>query len=75
MEAWHQEVVQADWASPSDVKTQFRAASVLKGNRAVFNIAGNQYRLEVKINYAYRIIYIRFLGTHQDYDKIDVNTV
>ena len=75
MEAWHQEAVQANWASPSEVKAQFRSASILKGSRAVFNIAGNQYRLVVKINYAYRIVYIRFLGTHQDYDQIDVNTV
>lgn len=75
MEAWHQEVVQANWASPSEVKAQFRSGSILKGSRAVFNIAGNQYRLVVKINYAYRIVYIRFLGTHQDYDQIDVNTV
>ena len=75
MEAWHQEVVQANWASPSEVKAQFRSASILKGSRAVFNIAGNQYRLVVKINYPYRIVYIRFLGTHQDYDQIDVNTV
>jgi mRNA interferase HigB len=75
LEAWHQEVVQANWASPSEVKAQFRSASILKGSRAVFNIAGNQYRLVVKINYAYRIVYIRFLGTHQDYDQIDVNTV
>lgn len=75
LEAWHQEVIQADWAGPSEVKTQFRSASVLQGNRVVFNIAGNRYRLIVKINYAYRIVYIRFLGTHQEYEKIDVHTV
>ena len=56
------EVVQANWASPSEVKSQFRSGSILKGSRAVFNIAGNQYRLVVKINYAYRIVYIRFLA-------------
>jgi mRNA interferase HigB len=49
--------------------------SVLQGSRAVFNIAGNQYRLVVKINYAYRVVYIRFVGTHQEYDQIDVHTV
>jgi mRNA interferase HigB len=71
LEAWHQEVVHADWASPSELKAQFRSASVLQGSRAVFNIAGTQYRLVVKINYVYRIVYIRFVGTHQEYDQID----
>ncbi len=75
LEAWHQEVAQADWAGPSEVKAQFRSASVLQDNRVVFNIAGNQYRLVVKINYSYRIVYVRFIGTHKDYDQIDVNTV
>ena len=75
LEAWHQEVAQADWAGPSGVKAQFRSASVLEGNRVVFNIAGNRYRLVVKINYPYRIVYVRFIGTHKDYDQIDVNTV
>jgi mRNA interferase HigB len=75
LEAWHQEVAQADWAGPSNVKAQFRSASVLQDNRVVFNIAGNQYRLVVKINYSYRIVYVRFIGTHKDYDQIDVNTV
>lgn len=75
LEAWHQEVAQADWASPSEVKAQFRSASVLQDNRVVFNIAGNRYRLVVKINYPYRIVYVRFIGTHKDYDQIDVNTV
>jgi mRNA interferase HigB len=75
LEAWHQEVAHADWTSPSDVKVQFRFASLLPGNRVVFNIAGNQYRLVVKINYAYRIVYIRFLGTHQEYDQIDASIV
>jgi mRNA interferase HigB len=75
LEAWHQEVAQAGWAGPSNVKAQFRSASVLQDNRVVFNIAGNQYRLVVKINYSYRIVYVRFIGTHKDYDQIDVNTV
>lgn len=75
MEAWYQEVAQADWAGPWEVKAQFRSASVLQDNRVVFNIAGNRYRLVVKINYPYRIVYVRFIGTHKDYDQIDVNTV
>jgi mRNA interferase HigB len=75
LEAWHQEVAGADWATPSAVKAQFRSASVLQDNRMVFNIAGNQYRLIVKINYPYRIVYIRFIGTHAEYDAIDATTI
>ncbi len=75
LEAWHQEVARADWATPSDVKAQFRSASMLQGNRVAFNIAGNHYRLIVKINYPYRVIYIRFIGSHTDYDTINVTTI
>ncbi|MBK9307465.1 MAG: type II toxin-antitoxin system HigB family toxin [Nitrospira sp.] len=75
LEAWHQEVTHADWASPSAVKAHFRSASVLHGNRVVFNVAGNQYRLIVKINYPYRVVYIRFIGTHVEYDAIDVTSI
>ena len=75
LEAWHQEVARADWASPSSVKAQFRSASMLQDNRVAFNIAGNHYRLVVKINYSYRILYIRFVGTHADYDDIDAATI
>lgn len=75
MEAWHQEVALADWSTPSEVKAQFRSARVLQDNRVVFNIAGNHYRLIVKINYSYRIVYIRFIGTHADYDAVDATTI
>ena len=75
LEAWHQEVTRADWSTPSAVKPQFRSASVLQDSRVVFNIAGNQYRLAVKINYPYRIVYIRFIGTHKDYDTVDITTI
>ncbi len=75
LESWHQEVGRADWPTPSAVKLQFRSASMLKDNRVVFNIAGNQYRLAVKINYPYRIVYIRFIGTHKDYDAVDITTI
>lgn len=61
--------------SSSAVKAHFRSASVLQGNRVVFNVAGNQYRLVVKINYPYRVMYIRFIGTHTEYDAIDVATI
>jgi len=75
LEAWHQEVAHADWASPSAVKAHFRSASVLQGDRVIFNVAGNQYRLVVKINYPYRVVYIRFIGTHVEYDAIDVTSM
>lgn len=75
LEAWHQEVAGADWTTPSAVKAQFRSASLLQDNRVAFNIAGNKYRLIVKINYPYRVVYIRFIGTHTDYDTIDVTTI
>jgi mRNA interferase HigB len=67
--------VKADWAKPSDVKADFGNASILKEGRVVFNIAGNKYRLVVWINYAYRVVYIRFIGTHVQYDQLDVQTI
>lgn len=75
LEDWHAQVSQADWATPADVKAQYRDASILKSSRVVFNICGNKYRLVVKINYPYRVVYIRFIGTHAEYDMIDAETV
>jgi mRNA interferase HigB len=63
--AWYQQVKAADWATPADVKRAIRSASILKDGRVVFNIAGNKYRLVVWINYPYRVVYIRFIGTHR----------
>ena len=68
-------LVKADWASPADVKGDFATASILRGGRIVFNIAGNKYRIVVWINYPYRIVYVRFIGTHAQYDAIDAQTV
>ena len=73
--AWYRHVLKADWATPADVKKDFRNASILKGSRVVFNIAGNKYRLVVWINYPYRVVYIRFIGTHAQYDRIDVQKI
>lgn len=73
--AWYRETVKADWATPNDVKQQFGSASILKDGRVVFNIAGNKYRLVVWINYNYRVVYIRFIGTHDQYDEIVAQTV
>lgn len=65
----------ANWKTPNDVKQQFRSASVIGGSRVVFNIAGNKYRLIVKIHYNTQIVYVRFIGTHQEYDSINVEEV
>jgi mRNA interferase HigB len=73
--SWYREAKQAVWLTPVDIKEQYRNASILKNNRTVFNIAGNKYRLVVEINYPAQIIFIRFIGTHQEYDSIDVETV
>lgn len=73
--AWYRETVRANWSSPAEVKAQFASASILKDGRVVFNIAGNKYRLVVWINYAYRVVYIRFFGTHAQYDAIDAQTI
>jgi mRNA interferase HigB len=75
LRAWYREAKQAVWQTPADVKEQYRNASILKNNRTVFNIAGNKYRLVVEINYTAQIIFIRFIGTHQEYDSIDVETI
>jgi mRNA interferase HigB len=73
--AWYRYALKANWLTPADVKQDFSNASILKDGRVVFNIAGNKYRLVVWINYAYRVVYIRFIGTHAQYDKIDLQTI
>ena len=67
--------MKADWSRPADIKREFANASILKNGRVVFNIAGNKYRLVVWINYSYRVVYIRFVGTHAQYDAIDAQTI
>jgi mRNA interferase HigB len=73
--AWFRQVKQADWSKSADVKRDVRSASILKDGRAVFNIAGNKYRVVVWINYPYRVVYIRFIGTHRQYDAIDAQNI
>jgi mRNA interferase HigB len=72
--AWYREVEKEDWSKPSEVKDKYRSVSFV-GDRVVFNIKGNDYRLVVKINYPYRVVYVRFVGTHKQYDKTDVEEV
>jgi mRNA interferase HigB len=73
--AWYRHVNRADWANPAELKADVRNASILKDSRVVFNIAGNKYRVVVWLNYPYRVVYIRFIGTHRQYDAIDAQTI
>ena len=75
LDAWWYEVRAARWESPADVKSQYRSASILKGNRVAFNIGGNKYRLVVKVNYPTKTVFVRFVGTHKEYDGIDVEVI
>jgi len=75
LKAWHAEAEEVNWRTPADVKAYYRSASILPGGRVVFNIGGNKYRLVGKINYAYQIVYVRFIGTHNDYDQIDAGEI
>ena len=75
LKVWFKTVVKEEWNSFNDLKKHSGTADVIRGNRAVVNIKGNKYRLVLKINYDWKIVYIRFIGTHAEYDKIDVETV
>ena len=75
LEAWYYEAKDAQWASPADIKAQYGSASILKDNRVVFNIAGNKYRLVVRINYDSKTVFVRFIGTHREYAKIDAEVI
>lgn len=75
LKAWFQETSNCEWNSPNDVKNNYPSASILGDNRIVFNIKGNHYRLVVKINYDYQMIWIRFVGTHTEYDKINASKI
>lgn len=75
LKAWHGEVQAADWSSPANVKAKFGSASILKNGRVVFNICGNKYRLIAWINFDFKIVYIRFIGSHKKYDKVDAENI
>jgi mRNA interferase HigB len=75
LRAWYADAEKAEWTTPEDIKDTYANASILGNNRVVFNIRGNTYRLVVAINYAFGIVYIRFIGTHAEYDKIDAETI
>ena len=75
LQAWYADVKQAQWKSPTDIKRTYRNASILANNRVVFHIKGNKYRVIVAIQYKFKIVFIRFVGTHQEYDQVDAATV
>ncbi|RZK19214.1 MAG: type II toxin-antitoxin system HigB family toxin [Hymenobacter sp.] len=75
LRAWHRDATTADWKNPNDVKAQFGNASIVANNRVVFNIKGNDFRLVIEISYLTRIVYVLFIGTHTEYDKINVATL
>ena len=75
LKSWFDEAKQANWLSPADIKARYRTASFLHERRVVFNIKGNDYRLIVAVAYQIGVVYIKFLGTHAEYDKVDALTV
>lgn len=75
LRAWVSVVKAADWSKPTDIKEMFRSADILANDRVVFNISGNKYRLVVAVHYRGKRVYIRFVGTHAAYDRIDAATV
>lgn len=75
LRAWHDKVAKADWHTPADVKGDYRTASFVANNCVVFNIKGNDYRLIALLDYQRTVVYIRFIGTHREYDKVDAAAV
>lgn len=75
LEAWIDEVRKAQWQQPADIKAAYRNASILKNRRVVFNIKGNDYRLIVAVAYRFGAVYVKFIGTHTDYNSVDAETV
>jgi mRNA interferase HigB len=75
LKAWFQEASKAEWRTTRDIKKDYPSASFLADNRVIFNIKGNHYRLIVRINYDYQMVWVRFIGAHAEYDKIDATKV
>lgn len=75
LKSWYKEAENADWQNLNELKSAYPSASILDDNRVCFNIKGNKYRLIVKINFNYQMIWIRFIGTHPEYDKINANKI
>lgn len=75
LKAWFNEVEKAKWDNINKIKIEYPSASILKDNRICFNIKGNHYRLIVKINFKFKVVYVRFIGTHKQYDKINADMI
>lgn len=75
LDDWYRTALRAKWATPAEIKQIARSADILPDNRVVFNLGGNRYRLIVKIEYEFWTIYIRFIGTHDDYDRVDATSI
>lgn len=75
LKTWYKEASKAKWLNPNDIKNEYPKASILKAGRVVFDICGNSYRLIVQVNYERQWIFIRFIGTHKEYDKIDAEKI
>lgn len=75
LKAWLDEAQAADWQNPAELRAKYRSVSILQGGRAVFNIAGNKSRLVVAISYKLQIAFVKFIGTHRQYDQIDAQTM
>jgi mRNA interferase HigB len=75
LRAWVAEAQAADWKNPQGIKRRYRHASFVADNRIIFNVGGNKYRLVAHVNYDFRIAYIKFVGTHAEYDRIDPETI
>lgn len=75
LKSWYKEASNAEWKNSNEIKLEYPTASIIGDNRVVFNIKGNTYRLVIKINFDYQIIWIRFIGTHAEYDKINAKTI
>lgn len=75
LKSWYEEAKNANWQNPQEIKDQYRNASFVGNNRVVFNIHGNKYRLIVAVNYKFAMVYVRFVGSHAEYDKVDATTI
>jgi mRNA interferase HigB len=75
LQAWYDDTKRANWKNPSDIKIVYRNASFIGNDRIVFNLKGNSYRLVVVVRYEYGIVFIRFVGTHREYDRIDAGRI
>ncbi len=75
LKSWYREAEKSEWKNTHEIKKEYPPASIVGDNRVIFNIKGNNYRLIVKINFHYQMMWIRFIGTHKEYDKVDANKI